>query len=734
MSIDLRLALPVAVGWAVLCIATLSRTDGSVALWSLGSLLGLIGVSLLVIRGAKLRAVLVTLMLCTAASLLLMVRWHATPQPPLDPPPSCVVEARFNAGAMPPVAVSVVGSECAGEPGPVGEALLLQTDLHPDQLGFGTWFTADCSTWSFAGTWMLDCDSGAVTQRPLYSKLSADWRSAFQEATAWLPGDGGALLAGLAIGDTSRTDDALQSAMLEAGLSHLTAVSGANCAIVTGAAFAFSAAVGARRWVRVSVGAAALVLFAVLVTPEPSVVRASLMAGIALLGLARGQPRSALPLIGLAVFLALFVNPGLALTAGFGLSVLATTGLIVHSRPIGAWLSRWLPRPLAFAIAVPAAAQLWCLPVLVLLDNGVQPLSVLWNLAAAPAAPIVTVIGIVACVVAQFTTVIGGVIACIAWPAAAWIGALARLSESLPPVHVPWPTGGPGALLAALVVTGLFIALRRRRLGLAMIATSVSVALSVSVVPAALEWGALRDWRVIQCDIGQGHATLVRSGDSVVLIDTGPDEEALAACLALARVDRLDAVFITHFDHDHVGALDAVVGRTPVILHGPPDEDGRALLDGAAARGVETRELVMSESVSLSSMRIDVLWPKPKASPGNEASLVLAVHSDADSVAELVILGDTGQAEQRALLGAVPQAHLLLAAHHCSSDQEPGLYSQVQARAVLVGVGENTYGHPTPECIAAIENAGSVPLSTDSLGTVAIMGDGTVWTQRPPDP
>ncbi|MGO1515403.1 ComEC/Rec2 family competence protein [Agrococcus casei] len=731
MRLDLRLAVPVATAWATISAATVLRADGAaLCLVVLAVTLCAVMSAWALRRHPRLFASLLMIAVAGGATLLLAVRWSSVPLTPDDPPERCEVEARLNAGNPLPVTVDVAASECDGDPGPIGEALMLEAELNPQELGFGTRFTADCSTWLFEGTWMLECTDAVVLEQPTHAVLSAAWRGEFQQATAWLPGDGGALLAGLAIGDTSRTDDDLQKAMLDAGLSHLTAVSGANCAIVTGAGFAAAAALGARRGVRVIVAAATLVLFAVLVTPEPSVVRASLMAGIALLGLLRGEPRGALPLIALAVFAALFINPQLALTVGFVLSVLATTGLVVHSAPLGAWLSKWLPTPLALAIAVPAAAQLWCLPMLITLDNGVQPLSVLWNLAAAPAAPIVTVVGLVACIAAQFSGIIGGLIAAIAWPAAAWIGALARLSENLPSVQVPWPGGWIGAVLSAVLVAGALIMLRRQRLGSAVVAAACCLGLLSATVPQVVQWSALRDWRIVQCDVGQGHATLFRAAGQTVLIDTGPDPEALMECLATAHVDRIDALLLTHFDHDHSGAAEAVAGLTSTVVHGPTDADAAEQLHILAQHGVEAVEVEQGQRIDVGPIGIDVLWPPPESDAGNEGSLVLALHADADGVAELIVLGDIGERQQRRLKGSLPPAHAMLAAHHCSRDQDAALYAEVAPPVVLVGVGENTYGHPTPSCLSLIEAAGSAALRTDLLGTIAIMADGTVWSER----
>ena len=78
-----------------------------------------------------------------------------------------------------------------------------------------------------------------------------------------------------------------------AGLTHLTAVSGANVAIVCGAALGLAALLGARRRVRLVLAAAALAGFIVLARPEPSVLRAGVMGAVGLIGLAAARSRPA---------------------------------------------------------------------------------------------------------------------------------------------------------------------------------------------------------------------------------------------------------------------------------------------------------------------------------------------------------------------------------------------------------------------------------------------------------
>ena len=728
---DFRLAIPVATGWLALALVEFTALEAGAIVVVTGSGMLMALVTAVLLRRKASAGLFAVIAVACAIAALLVVRGAQEPAAVDAETGRCDALVRLDSGNALPAAATVLSADC-GDARDSGPAILFDAvgehgTVHPGELGFGTVLSAHCDTWLFLDNWVLDCKDARVVDRPLFAQWSAEWRASFQLANEPLPGDGGALLAGLAIGDTSRVDDTLQDAMLEAGLSHLTAVSGANCAIVTAAAFGVSTVLGARRWVRISVALVALAAFVILVTPEPSVVRASLMAIIALLGFLRGQPRGAVPLLSLAVLVGLIVNPTLATSVGFVLSVLATAGLIVHSKPIAERLACYMPAPLAFAISVPVAAQLWVLPVLIMLDNGVQPLSVLWNLAAAPAAPIVTVVGLIACIASQFVPVVGTLVAWLAWPAAAWIASLARLSEAVGPWRIPWADGLAGALLAAVGIAGIAMLLRGRRLGVAVVALAALLATSLVSVPETIRRAVLADWRVVQCDVQQGHATLVRVGGATVLIDTGEHVDKLEECLRTTGVRQLDVLFLTHFDLDHSGAAPALGGRVDTVVHGPMTQEDAQLVALLRENGADTREVGAGARVTVGTMLVDVLWPEPAMEPGNPASLALAFREHGDTDVFLVILGDLGETEQRRLVDSMPESALLLAAHHCSADQHPPLYDRVGADAVLVGVGENGYGHPTPACLNAITGSGGTALRTDEHGTIAIMHDGSVW-------
>ena len=130
-------------------------------------------------------------------------------------------------------------------------------------------------------------------------------------------------------------------------MTHLTAVSGSNVAVVTGLVLGVCVVLGLpRRW-RPLLALLALAGFVVLARPEPSVVRAAAMGAIGLIGLSRSRRSAGPPVLGAAIVVVLVVDPWLARSFGFALSSLATLGLLLFTRPWGDAIGARLPRRLA---------------------------------------------------------------------------------------------------------------------------------------------------------------------------------------------------------------------------------------------------------------------------------------------------------------------------------------------------------------------------------------------------
>ncbi len=169
-------------------------------------------------------------------------------------------------------------------------------------------------------------------------------RSGLRASVDSAPADARGLLPGLVIGDTSRTPADLTEAMRATGMTHLTAVSGSNVAVVTGLVLALCVLLGVPRRARPVLALVALAGFVVLARPEPSVVRAAAMGAIGLLGLSRSRRSAGLPVLGAAIVVVLALDPWLARSFGFALSSVATLGLLLFTRPWGDAIGARLPR------------------------------------------------------------------------------------------------------------------------------------------------------------------------------------------------------------------------------------------------------------------------------------------------------------------------------------------------------------------------------------------------------
>lgn len=580
--------------------------------------------------------------------------------------------------------------------------------------------------------------------------VAAQVRADFAERAMRLPGPGAGLLPGLAVGDTRGVTAELDAAMLTSGLSHLTAVSGANCAIVVGAVFWLAALCGASRGIRVVLALTALAAFVVLVTPEPSVIRAGVMAGLAMLTVMLGRPRAGVGVLALSVTVILIADPWLSATAGFALSTVATAALVVLARPLSRGLAGWMPQPLALAVGVTLSAQLACGPIIALFAEQQSLVGIVANLLAAPAAPIATVVGLLACL-ATPVPVLADLLTASAWLPAAWIASTAAVTAGLPGAELLLVPGVGGAALVALVGAAIGILLWRSAAGIRAGPLLHRAAAAVLVVATAL--GGARivldgplvsvtvpdGWSIAACDVGQGDALLVRSAGRHALIDTGPDPEPLDRCLRSLGIDRVDLLVLTHFDLDHVGGVDAVVGRADTVLHGPigQTQDAR-MLERLTQGGARIVEASAGTSGTLGAARWRVLWPRARSvafPPGNDASVVLSF--DGGGVPRSLFLGDLSATPQRLLVASgalAPPYPVVKVAHHGSADQDATLYAMLAPSAAIFSAGEdNDYGHPRRETLSLLDAAGADVLRTDHQGRILLGvrdGDLLVWTER----
>lgn len=567
-------------------------------------------------------------------------------------------------------------------------------------------------------------------------RASARLRQALRDSASRLPPDRRVLVPALVDGDDAGLDPALVDDFRTTGLTHLLAVSGTNLTLVVGFALVVARWLRVRgRWLYV-VGAAGIVGFVLLARTEPSVLRAAAMGSVALVGLGSNGTDRGTRALGVATLALLLVDPGLATSVGFALSVLATAGILLLAPAWRDALGRWLPRWVAEAIAVPAAAQLACTPLIAAISGQVSLVAVAANLIAAPAVGPATVLGLVGGILTLVSPPLGRLVGLTAGWCVAWIVEVAQRGAALPTAAVAWGSGP----VALALLTGLSVAvalgaphlLRRRTTGVACAAV---LALSVLVRVPTPGWPP-GGWLMVMCDVGQGDGLVLNTGvpHTAVVVDAGPDPRLMDHCLSGLGITRVALVVITHFHADHVDGLPGVlsgrrVDAIEVTRLADPPEGVDVVRRAAAAAGLTPTYAPYAVTRRIGDVELEPVWPlpdSPTVGPGdgstaNNASVVMLARIRGVS---FFLGGDVEPEGQATLATMLPRLHVdvLKVPHHGSRYQDLAFLQSLHARLALISVGaDNDYGHPAPETVAGLAVTGERVLRTDRDGSIAVV-------------
>lgn len=569
---------------------------------------------------------------------------------------------------------------------------------------------------------------------PWWQRAAARVRSALREAAACLPDQERGLLPGLVDGDTAGLDPVLAERFRLAGLTHLVAVSGTNCSLLVGAVLLVLRRTRVRPWLSAGVGVAVLLMFVVVARPSPSVLRAALMGAIALVSLATGRPRAAVPALAAAVLALLTWQPTLARSASFAMSVLATAALLVLAPGWARALrDRRVPVGIAEAVAVAAAAHVVTAPIIAAISGRVSLVAIPANVIAEPVIALVTVLGFAAAVIAPLWPGAGTALAWLAgWPCR-WLVHDAEFFGGLHGATVAWPGGAQGGALllaTALVIAAACVRIGARRVLAAAGATALIIFIPVRAVTSS--WPP-SGWVFVACDVGQGDALLLRAGaGAAVEVDAGPDPVSIDRCMREFGIHRIPLLVLTHFHLDHVGGLVGALRGRPVsrIITGPLAEPatGAAIVREMAARhGLSVLTPPVGTHIDVGAAHLDVLGP-PSAFHGtrsdpNNSSLVLMAEVDG---VRILLPGDAEIEAQRWLVasGADLHADVLKVPHHGSAYSDPAFLAAAHASLAVVSVGaHNDYGHPSPILLNAMRRLGVPLFRTDRDGDVAVVSE-----------
>lgn len=312
-------------------------------------------------------------------------------------------------------------------------------------------------------TWMPQPDRlerlGQNNGNPAYTQLLRAKNALRLSSQRVMPSPESALLNGILIGDDNEIPASIQAAFRATGTSHIVSISGFNVSIVIALVVPLLGRLFNKRRAAL-IAIPAIIVYMLLTGASASVVRASVMAILALMGQLLWRRGFTLNTLCAAGFLMLTQDPNTVFDGGFQLSFMATLGLVLYADRLTQAVQRGLARLrisqaraqrlsgfLADLFLVTLAAQITTLPILLVNFQQLSLISLLANAIVLPLQPAAMILGMLGSGVGLFSIGLGRIAAL---PAYALLTATLRLVELF--AQVPWAAipiysfGLPGAV------------------------------------------------------------------------------------------------------------------------------------------------------------------------------------------------------------------------------------------------------------------------------------------------
>jgi competence protein ComEC len=379
------------------------------------------------------------------------------------------------------------------------------------------------------------------------------------------------------------------------------------------------------------------------------------------------------------------------------------------------------------------------------ISQQVSVVAVVANLLAGLAVGPATVLGMLGGLTAPVVPAVGHLAGRLACWCADWILLVGERAALLPGAAVGWSADAVGLSVLTLLCAAAAVVsprLARRPAPTAVVALVVAFLL---VHPVHLRW-APEGWFLVMCDVGQGDGLVIRTGArEAVVVDTGPDAEAMGRCLDDLRVESVPLLVLTHFHADHVDGIASVLRSRSVgeiwASGTPLPPEGSAFVAAEASRaGVPVEVPPRGSRRAVGDVVIEVVSPDSEPRPDavddgtgttpNNASVVLGVampHMTA------LLTGDVEPEAQRDLARVLAGRtfDVLKVPHHGSARQDLEFLHALGASVALISVGaDNDYGHPDGALVDALGDWGMRVARTDRDGAVALTWDGGLHLVR----
>ncbi len=589
-----------------------------------------------------------------------------------------------------------------------------------------------------------------------------------------LPPPSDALLTAILFGQRQRLPEQVADNFRRAGAGHLMAVSGLHVGLVAGLFLGLCRLFRLQGRAPLAVAIILVLAYAYMTGLRPSAVRAALMVSLAFGALILDRENDLPSAVAFAALATLFFNPLLLFTVGFQLSYAATISLIYAYKPLVELpVFQRLPLLLRAPVAITLAAQIGVLPLSIYYFHALPTTALLFNLCLIPLITFTVGLGLAGALTALAIPLVGELIVWASRPLLELMLLITSYSN-LPFMYITVRPPGTGTLFAIYGIMGailLFYYLRpvdseggkaslfyifKPLLMPAAARRKVRVwfLITMLLIFTVISWASLftpdsGKLTVTFIDVGQGASALIEAPcGMVILVDAGGEpsyrgdpgavgERIILPFLRYRGIKEIDIAIITHPHEDHFGGFIPLVELLKVKhLFVSPVQGGsdhyEGLLEKALSGGTVIQQASARQTWSCRGGTVlEIIAPPHTLYRGTSSDL------NNNSIVFILRYGEvkmlfTGDIEDTAVKDMLKnnsdlRSNLLLIPHHGGYlETMPALLEAVEPDAAVIQVGNNSFGHPHPYTLSALEKSGTAVYRNDQHGAIIAETDGMV--------
>ncbi len=561
------------------------------------------------------------------------------------------------------------------------------------------------------------------------------------------------IVIGLLVGERSEIPQEVIDAFSLTGTIHILSLSGLHVVFISVLLMGLFSFVRVPYAARVWLTLGCLALYTMIGDLAPSIVRASIMTGVVLVGTLLQRRRNVINSLFVALLIILFLDPLALFDIGLQLSFAAVLSIVVIYPRLERGVRRFgvlrqgpvtLVDKTVALLLVSVAAQIGTVPFTAYYFYKIPVVALAANVLIVPLSSAVMGLGFFSSVAEAWSPTLAQVYSNVNEYVVRFMVLIAQWAAQLPLAYVEYYRMGVWSMVFFYLLVAYVLLWERtnvRRYGL--LAGAVLTAIAVW-------WHALRPQdglRVYFLDVGQGDCAFIRFPDErVMIVDAGDrdeqydsGEQIVAPFLRKQGISRIDWIVISHPHDDHMGGVDYLLRHFEVGAVLDPGQFYRSdiyrdVLEGTRKSGVPYRRMRAGDVLAIDGETALYFLHPTEAfvsdsgdAPRNTNNSSLVVKLQFRTVGVL-LLGDAELETWPDLrkYGPFLRCDLVKVAHHGSWNGTPGeLVAATQPRYAVISVGRfNKFNHPSPQVVLSFQRAGAEVVRTDEAGAAVFAANG----------